>query len=168
MHHAPFTLCFHDDQKGNVQGCNCTLHAMAAPAVVRCVMPHAGSRPVQIEQLEKSLGRQRGPTIDAGLERSQPGRGFADASGSSKDGSGSSKITGSDSGASAGSRDGGSAQAKRSAEAASSTDSTGQPGAADVISGIQQGKPWDTRCPNLLIKGVHLMMGTMHDAVAHK
>lgn len=114
----------------------------------------------QVEQLEKSLGRQRGPTIDAGLERSQPGRGFADTSGSSKDGSGSGKASGSDSRASSGSKDGGSLQANRSSAAAGSRDSAEQPGAADVIGGIQQGKPWDTRCPNLLIKGVQMVLWT--------
>ena len=121
----------------------------------------------QIEQLEKSLGRQRGPTIDAGLERSRPGRGFAaDSSGSSEDGRGSGNASGSDSRASSGSKDGGNVQASRSAAGANGRDDTEQPGAADVISGIQQGKPWDTRCPNLLIKGVHVFAGTMHDAVA--
>ena len=134
---------------------------MAAPAAVRGMTPHADSDPVQIEQLEKSLGRQRGPTIDAGLERSQPGRGFAaDSSGSSKDGSSSGKNSGSDSRASSGGKDGGDVQLNRSAAAASSRDNTQQAGAADVIGGIQQGKPWDTRCPNLLIKGMHLALWT--------
>jgi hypothetical protein len=105
-------------------------------------MPQAEVRPVQIEQLEKSLGRQRGPTVDASLGRSQPGPGFAPKSNSSGSNSIGSTV---------------STDSAQSNTDSNSGDAPRQPGTADVISGIQQGKPWDTKCPNLLIKGVHRM-----------